>query len=526
MLKFIKGLARKKLVIGSLSVILALAMALSGVHFVQTVDYPLQIGSLTVGIGRPEIVVGFGVEAAGTADYTCDGIRDYVQFDSAIAALPANGGKISVLAGAYVWTDALTTVNVPANVSIEGVGLASSFTGDGVTPLFTAVGNNCTFSNLRTDAGSIGMGATTGWMWTNIYNGATYYAYRSPYGQSIFNDATVASLTDSGLTSGRIPIAGVGGLLGDDADLTFTGGDTMNVTKLLVTGGIQLSDNQDIFVQGGGNVHFGNRSGVLEANQTNLRIEPIKNADVGEMLIDSNKIYFIGSYWSGGIANDTVNELFFETTNVTPYGRYVFEVPQATPIMYLGNDVNGAFLGSQENAGAYLRFMAFTTGGTLTEVARLSGAASPTFDIKAGKLTGSFNVNSQSITGVGTVNFRTDASSYFITAANSTTQLLIRRTAANSGIGFYIYSNSAADADRERLYITSGVDTATAGWSNITHTGIIFSQGSPPKFSDNATGGGVALVGANCPATNVTAPYVWITVKSSDGSTVYVPGWK
>lgn len=42
---------------------------------------------------------------------------------------------------------------------------------------------------------------------------------------------SATSVTDSGLTSGRVPIAGVGGLLGDDADLTFST-DTLLATKV------------------------------------------------------------------------------------------------------------------------------------------------------------------------------------------------------------------------------------------------------------------------------------------------------
>jgi len=47
------------------------------------------------------------------------------------------------------------------------------------------------------------------------------------------------------------------------------------------------------------------------------------------------------------------------------------------------------------------------------------------------------------------------------------------------------------------------------------------------KFSiPNTTGGGSALLGANSPATTLTAPYTWITVITSDGSTGYMPIWK
>ena len=43
---------------------------------------------------------------------------------------------------------------------------------------------------------------------------------------------------------------------------------------------------------------------------------------------------------------------------------------------------------------------------------------------------------------------------------------------------------------------------------------------------NESTGSGSALLGTNCPASTATAPYTWIAMKSSDGSTVYVPAWK
>jgi hypothetical protein len=39
-----------------------------------------------------------------------------------------------------------------------------------------------------------------------------------------FGAGVFTSVTDSGLTSGRVPVAGTGGLLGDDASFTFSGG--------------------------------------------------------------------------------------------------------------------------------------------------------------------------------------------------------------------------------------------------------------------------------------------------------------
>lgn len=44
--------------------------------------------------------------------------------------------------------------------------------------------------------------------------------------------------------------------------------------------------------------------------------------------------------------------------------------------------------------------------------------------------------------------------------------------------------------------------------------------------ANESTGAGTALLGTNSPATTNTAPYTWIKMKTSDGSTVYMPVWK
>jgi len=48
-----------------------------------------------------------------------------------------------------------------------------------------------------------------------------------------------------------------------------------------------------------------------------------------------------------------------------------------------------------------------------------------------------------------------------------------------------------------------------------------------PKLTQIASGAGTAALGvANCPASVLSAPYRWLTMKAEDGSTIYVPGWK
>jgi hypothetical protein len=139
-----------------------------------------------VGVGHTVIRIGDSAAASGTVDYTCDGTDDNIQFQGALDALPANGGEIQILAGNYDLANATTVTRALANVTIRGTGQGTYITCDGATAIFTAGGNNWTISNLRTDAGSLNMGATTGWSWENVTVNATYYAYRT-------DDATTAS---------------------------------------------------------------------------------------------------------------------------------------------------------------------------------------------------------------------------------------------------------------------------------------------------------------------------------------------
>jgi hypothetical protein len=39
------------------------------------------------------------------------------------------------------------------------------------------------------------------------------------------------------------------------------------------------------------------------------------------------------------------------------------------------------------------------------------------------------------------------------------------------------------------------------------------------------TGSGSAALGANCPATTLTAPITWIQMETPSGATVFVPAW-
>jgi hypothetical protein len=78
---------------------------------------------------------------------------------------------------------------------------------------------------------------------------------------------------------------------------------------------------------------------------------------------------------------------------------------------------------------------------------------------------------------------------------------------AASEVGSLRFYTAIAGAMGERFRIS--------GAGNLRYSG-----------SQYTTGAGSAALGANCPATTVTAPNTWLKVEDSAGNVLYVPAWK
>ena len=177
---------------------IAVCLALLGTFIGLRLDVAVRVkdgGVSTVGIGFPVLRVGT-VEAAGTADYVCDGVDDDVQIQAALNALPS-GGKLVILTGNYVF--AATVTRLIDNVQIEGVGQATYISHDGATPLFAAGGDYWVFRDFKTDAGGVTFAATTGYILENVLLGTTYYGFTTQSGavtggQGTFTTANITTL--------------------------------------------------------------------------------------------------------------------------------------------------------------------------------------------------------------------------------------------------------------------------------------------------------------------------------------------
>jgi len=129
--------------------------------------------------GEKVITLGHIAYAAGDVDFTFDGTDDDVQFQAALNALPATGGRLVVVSAVQI-NFSNTVTRAIGNVTIEGAGAGTYFVNDGATTLFTAGGDGWHFANLRTDAGGLDMGETTGWLWTNVTVDTQLYTYYAP----------------------------------------------------------------------------------------------------------------------------------------------------------------------------------------------------------------------------------------------------------------------------------------------------------------------------------------------------------
>jgi len=127
--------------------------------------------SVKIGIGNEKVItLGHAAYAAGSVDYTYDGVDDDVQFQVALDALPATGGRL-VDVSAVQKNFSATVSRAIDNVIIEGAGDGSYFTNDGVTAIFDAgTQDGWVFRNFRTDAGFIDVATTDDYIIENVTN--------------------------------------------------------------------------------------------------------------------------------------------------------------------------------------------------------------------------------------------------------------------------------------------------------------------------------------------------------------------
>ncbi len=97
----------------------------------------------------------------------------------------------------------------------------------------------------------------------------------------------------------------------------------------------------------------------------------------------------------------------------------------------------------------------------------------------------------------------------------------------NSGTVYFSGVNRNSNAQIPVQVRGSTVAIATSGTTNLSCNGTNVVLNLVPKFAGtNTTGSGSASLGGNCPGVTSSAPYTWVQVVTSDGSTAFIPAWK
>ena len=193
------------------------------------------------------------------------------------------------------------------------------------------------------------------------------------------------------------------------------------------------------------------------------------------------------------------------------------------------NTAIGSSAGSSVTSGSWNTFIGRGAGNTLT-------TGSNNIYLGGGSAASSASVSNEVVIGYAATGKGTNTAYIAPTTVYLGASTIIS-SVGNLGIGTTtpVYGLDVAKSGASgtaRFYDQTATTGATRvlislGAADTTSTQV-FEIGGLMKFSglNNSAGTGSALLGANSPAVTNTAPYTWLKVLTSDGSTGYIPVWK
>lgn len=207
-------------------------------------------------------------------------------------------------------------------------------------------------------------------------------------------------------------------------------------------------------------------------------------------------------------------------------------------------DTTNKFVG----IGTTPAFQLDLSGGPDNQGIRLkAGVGTSLFRLTASDTPGNTVDYFQTATGSGFAGFYANGSANNLQlGANSSARIVIKASNGSVGIGpsntsptgtLHVFDATASTGTTRTVIKAGAGDISTdpllsiqnnAGTSNfsVTRDGGVTLAGIARFNGTNTTGAGAAVLGANSPAVTLTAPYTWIQVTTSDGSTAYIPVWK
>lgn len=275
-----------------------------------------------------------------------------------------------------------------------------------------------------------------------------------------FTAIAATSVTDSGLTAGRVTFAGTGGLLADDSDFTFAT-DTLTVTKIAaftLTGTITGGGNQI------NNVIIGT-STPLAGSFTTLTA----STSITDSGLTAGRVTFAGT---AGILSDDADFTFsVDTLTVTKLGATTL----TGTISGGGQQLNNIIIGTSTPLAGSFTSLAYST--------TLTGTSANASAIAVGRL------------GATTPAFQVDAST-----ATSITGIKIKSAASGGGVALSAIGetnvNLAVDASGSGTIVLGGTSTGAITLTRATTLSAALTYGGV-TLSNAVTGTGNMVLSAS-----------------------------
>jgi len=299
--------------------------------------------------------------------------------------------------------------------------------------------------------------------------------------------------------------------------ITSIPGPSPNPTGGAVGGASSVATNQ---------ILYGASSGVATSTSLFKYFSGTGNVTVGSATDDAaNKLQVTGNMTTSGtfgvgttaplnkftvVSNGTANT----AGDTVDYGASIIANSTA-----FGIGGNAAILNVQSNStlgadvGGSIGFGGRYTGTQFSQFAIIRGAKENATDGSAASYLAFGTRSSGNITERARID---SAGNYGIGTASPAYRLDVGLT-----------GTSGTFRVKDQLATTGATSVLFDIGAGQTAASTIFTINGVQKFAGtNTTGAGTALLGANSPAVTNTAPYTWIRIVTSDGSTAFIPVWK
>ena len=254
-----------------------------------------------VGVGK-NLYVGGNINSTGTitagSTLTASAAVNLNPSNFNVSISPTGTGTVTINPASVGAVD-----NVNIGATTRGTGAFTTLTSNSATTFTAGTASTNTTSGTIVVTGGVGISG-------NLNVGGSFNA----------GAGTFTSVTDSGLTAGRVTFAGTGGLLSDSNALTYSAGTLTVGTGLDVNGVTITSGNVTLTggnVSGATNITGTGTVQGLNVNVTSLTSGRVTYASTSGQLVDSANLTFNGTTLTANAFSTTNNLTVGGTLQVT-----------------------------------------------------------------------------------------------------------------------------------------------------------------------------------------------------------------